>query len=56
MFTIFVLHAEAHTFIGKAKKPRAFKNIAPTAVPFSHKWQNTWMDSEIFRGHFVINF
>jgi len=32
-------------FIGKDIKPRAFKNIAPTALPFSYKNQkNAWMD------------
>uniref|UniRef100_K7FE06 HTH CENPB-type domain-containing protein n=1 Tax=Pelodiscus sinensis TaxID=13735 RepID=K7FE06_PELSI len=45
------------TFIGKAKKPRAFKNIACTALPVSYKNQrNAWMDSAIFRGWFFNEF
>uniref|UniRef100_K7F690 HTH CENPB-type domain-containing protein n=1 Tax=Pelodiscus sinensis TaxID=13735 RepID=K7F690_PELSI len=44
-------------FIGKAKKPRAFKNLAPTALPVLYKNQRTaWMDSEIFRGCFFNAF
>uniref|UniRef100_K7G5J3 Jerky protein homolog-like n=1 Tax=Pelodiscus sinensis TaxID=13735 RepID=K7G5J3_PELSI len=45
------------TFIGKAKNPRAFKNISPSALPVSYKNQrNAWMDSAIFRGWFFNEF
>uniref|UniRef100_K7G469 HTH CENPB-type domain-containing protein n=1 Tax=Pelodiscus sinensis TaxID=13735 RepID=K7G469_PELSI len=45
------------TFIGKAKNPRAFKNIAPTALPVSYKnHRNAWMDSGISRGWFFNAF
>lgn len=42
------MHKLKVAFIGENIKLRAFKVLAPTALPFSYKNQkNAWVDSEI---------
>lgn len=44
-------------FIGKSKKPRAFKNLSASAFPVTYKNQkNAWMDMDIFREWFFKEF
>jgi hypothetical protein len=43
------MHKIKLTCTGKAKKPRAFKNLTRNGVPVSYKKEkNAWIDSEIF--------
>jgi len=52
----FVLRAQAQTktrIYCKSQKIRAFKNLAPTALPIPHKnHKDAGMDLEIFRSQF----
>ncbi|XP_018574376.1 jerky protein homolog-like [Anoplophora glabripennis] len=43
--------------IGKSAKPRAFKNLSPTAMPVYYRNQRSaWMDSKLFKAWFYEEF
>ncbi|XP_018577088.1 jerky protein homolog-like [Anoplophora glabripennis] len=45
------------TMIGKSTKPRAFKNLSPTAMPVYYRNQRSaWMDSKLFKAWFYEEF